>query len=163
MAREFQTVKSTVSLYDRNGDLANEVKKYKFVLLIKTDAVEFRRADEAISFDNLAELRAFNESRELHVVMVDGTPCGRIREDGVGEDVEYVDEKQKIWGRAAAREGGYTLFHSDRGIDIKVPADAENGDAAFLMVRGYLASDRFEFVDFRICGIATGKGNVDEL
>lgn len=163
MAREFQTVKSTVSLYDRDGDLANEVKKYKFVLLIKTDAVEFRRADEAISFDNLAELRAFNESSELHVVMVDGTPCGRVREDGTGEDTECLDEKQKIWGRAAVREGGYTLFHSDRGIDIKVPCDAENGDVAFLKVRGYLAPDRFEFVDFRICGISTGKGNVDEL
>ncbi|MCR4682711.1 MAG: hypothetical protein K5647_05175 [Clostridiales bacterium] len=160
MGREFYTTKSACSVFDPNCNIKNEVKKYKYVLLIKNDAVEFKRADDEISFDNLVELRAFDENKELHIIMSDGTPLGRIREDGVGEEIECIDEKQKIWGRAASRENGYTLFHSDRGIDIKVPVSAENGDTAYLILRGYLAPDRFEFVDFRICGVATGKGEI---
>lgn len=89
---------------------------------------------------NLLELRAFNENEELLLVhLPDGTYRGRIRTDFVGEDVLCLDEEHKIWGDSNKNQisNDTTILKEERGIEVSLPFEVEQGQTEFVAVRNY--------------------------
>ena len=145
------------------GDVAEAIRQYPYALLIKTDGVELVDTGKGFSVDRLTEARAFSETAELHLIRANGAWRGRVRTDGAGEETEIFDQRQLLWGKCKASSGGESVLKEDRGISLKVPLEMPvempkgSDSRAFLKIRSYLAADRFEFTDFRICGIGTAE------
>ncbi len=144
------------------GDIAAAIRQFPYALLIKTDGVQLVRTDKDFSVDRLTEARAFSETAELHLILVNGAWRGRIRTDGEDEnteEAEVFDQRQLLWGRCVSSDEKGSVLREDRGITLNIPLrmPVESDGRAWLQIRSYLAADRFEFTDFRICGIETGK------
>lgn len=143
-------------------ELKNALTDYDYALLIKTDKVELVLPSADMELTNTKELRAFNESKELHLVKQGNRFTGRIRIDNEGEDCEVYDELQLIWGKALKSENGITELYEDRGIKINLPVEIKENQRAALKIRSYLSNKKFEFVDFRIMSIESNLGEVKE-
>lgn len=154
---EIDKINTEVNKYEFSDmqALAEDIKGFDYVLIWKTDKVQFLYTSDVDNLDNFTELRAFSNDSELHVVNNGGKICGRSRKDGSGEPERYYDEKQLLWGNVKRGESGYTTLASERGIRLNVPINADEGKDknAYLKIRSYLKNDRFEFYDFRIAGI----------
>lgn len=157
----FITVRSASKKYD-GGDIISAIKQFEYALLIRTDKVELIRTQNPFDIANLTEVRAFDKNSELHLICVNGEWRGRIRTDGAGDEVEVLDQKQLLWGKCEDSSNGVSLLREDRGIEIKVPVEISVGMRAYFEIRSYLAADRFEFTDFRICGIGVTEVKADE-
>ena len=160
---EFSKTRSVSAAIGPGTDWMTEVRDFDFILLVATDSVKLIRADEDFSADLLTELRAFSAEKELHLIWRGGALCGRIRIDGAeeGEEIEYLEENQVLWGKVTGYDGECALLHDDRGIDLNIPVPAGQkaavGDRCFLTVRNYLNPGDFSFTDYRICGITFKK------
>ncbi|MBR3810603.1 MAG: hypothetical protein IKK46_09905 [Clostridia bacterium] len=143
-------------------ELQSELKNYQYILLIKTDGVELVLSSEVPDLTNIKDLRAFSESKELHLVKQGESLVGRVRDDSQGETCEVYDEIQLMWGKATKTENGVTEFFEDRGIKLQLPVTVSEGGRVALKIRSYLKAEKFEFTDFRIVSIETNLGEVEE-
>lgn len=137
------------------------IKAYDFVLLMQTDKVEYLHVADVADLKRLTELRAHTKEEELHLVKVDGLFIGRVRRDGEGEETEYMDEKQCLWGTAKSFDGTYSFLHEDRGISLRLPICVPNGTGAYMTIRSYLDKEDFIFTDYRIVNIEAEGGALD--
>ena len=156
---DFLKIKTSAEPFT-GADVIAAIRQFPYALLICTDDVRLIDTRTDFTADRLTEARAFSETAELHVIQVNGAWRGRIRTDGVGEETEVFDQRQLLWGNCKASSGGVSELKEDRGISLEIPLEIPVGDnsRAWLQIRSYLAADRFEFTDFRICGI--GKSEV---
>lgn len=166
---DFYKIKTTSKQIDEND--FSSVGTYDYALITMTDGVDFisaKDADIESVKPKLVELRAFSESKELHIVSLNGSFIGRIREDGKGDETSDVfDGDYLIWGKPVAgddKRPGITKLHDDRGIDLQVPFDVENGKRAFLKIRSYARSENgsLNFYDFRIYGVEVKEAKENE-
>ena len=148
-----EKIKSTTKKFTfvSNGELNNTIQSYKYIYACYLDRVELKRADAGINIETckLKELRAFNESSELHITKVGDELFGRYRSDGEGEETEFFDELQLVWGIPKESDDNCTRLVEDRGIDIEIPIKVKTGERAFVKVRSYVSGKRFEFDDYR--------------
>ena len=153
-------IKTEIVKYDFSDirTLIDDIKKFEYVLIWKTDKVQFLYTSDIDNLDNFIEIRAFDKDSELHIINNSGQVFGRTRKDGEGELEAYFDEKQLLWGRAKSSEGNYTLYTESRGIKLMLPIEINDcrGQRASLTIRSYLKKNKFEFYDFRIVEI-TGE------
>lgn len=156
-------IKTEIVKYDFSDirTLIDDIKKFEYVLIWKTDKVQFLYTSDIDNLDNFIEIRAFDKDSELHIINNSGQVFGRTRKDGEGELEAYFDEKQLLWGRAKSSEGNYTLYTESRGIKLMLPIEINDcrGQRASLTIRSYLKKNKFEFYDFRIVEI-TGEEEV---
>lgn len=145
-------------VFERLEDIGEALKAYAFVLLIKTDRVEYLHAEDVADLARLTELRAHTEEKELHLVKAGNRWMGRIRTDGVGEETAYMDEMQCLWGKAKNFDGRYSHLWEDRGISLHVPVEVSTGKGAYMTVRSYLDKEDFSFTDYRIVSLAAEGG-----
>lgn len=154
-------IKTEIVKYDFSDiqTLIDDIKKFEYVLIWKTDKVQFLYTSDIDNLDNFTEIRAFDKDGELHIVNNNGNVFGRIRKDGEGGSEAYFDEKQLLWGRAKSSEGNYTLYTESRGISLMLPIKINDckGQRATLTIRSYLKKNNFEFYDFRIVEITGEK------
>ena len=78
---EIDKINTEVNKYEFSDmqALAEDIKEFKYVLIWKTDKVQFLYTSDVDNLDNFTELRAFNNDSELHVVNNGGKICGRSR------------------------------------------------------------------------------------
>ena len=143
---------------DHLQDVGEAIKAYSFVLLIKTDKVEYLHAEDATDLARLTELRAHTEEKELHLVKAGNRWVGRVRTDGEGEETEYMDEMQCLWGKAKSFDGRYSRLREDKGVSLDIPLEVPMGKGAYMTVRSYLDKEDFSFTDYRIVGLAAEGG-----
>ncbi len=152
---EFTKIHSACSDYT-GGDIKSAVAEagYDHALMIYTNRVELVRAADVDDVTGLVECRAFNETKELHLIRVGGEWRGRVRDDSQGVDTDILDRDHVLWGKSRGADAdGSSILAEDRGIRIRVPLSVEAGKRVCLTIRSYLSPDSFEFDDFRICGI----------
>ena len=97
--------------------------------------------DGALDASLIGEMRAFNETEELHLVKKRGKFRGRYIFDKDGEGTEAVDSAAPLWGERTACAGGYaTLADAGRGLSLTVPTEKE-GERFALVTRCYIGYD----------------------
>jgi CRISPR-associated protein (TIGR03984 family) len=171
-SEKFETIKSKITSYDYVSieRLISDVKSYMYAVIWRPDGVTLDYAEKITEgmLANFTELRAFNESGELHVVSYGGEYRGRRRSDGNGADTDILDQVHLLWGEPEEDDliyGGYTHLTEARGTELTIPFTVDNGKHAFIRVRNYLSSDEkpFEFVDWRFAEfIANGAKEYGE-
>jgi len=158
--------------FDDINSILPEAEKFKHAVMWNTDSVKAADASKIQLSDNLIELRAFNESEELHIMKVDGKFIGRIRKDGIGDAAEVLEEAHLLWGNPKIANGSVSLTEA-RGVEIKLESlDFEGADEltnpncrVFVLVRNYAYTDnnaRFGFNDFRFVKFFTREVHKDE-
>lgn len=173
---EFHSVPSKESDLPVGDKLVAKICSYDYVLQFTNDGVRVLCAKEYVELpDDLLELRAFNESGELHLVNADGVHYGRVREDGVGDLCTVFDECHRVWGSSVTTRDDELLLREDRGTEVRLSASAarsilgiesvtgRKGEERYaaLYVRNYLdersidpesGDTGFSFVDYRLVG-----------
>ena len=97
--------------------------------------------DGALDASLIGEMRAFNETEELHLVKKRGKFRGRYIFDKDGEGTEAVDSAAPLWGeRTTCADGYVTLADAGRGLSLTVPAEEEAKRFA-LVTRCYIGYD----------------------
>ncbi|MCB8944044.1 MAG: TIGR03984 family CRISPR-associated protein [Ardenticatenaceae bacterium] len=107
--------------------------------------------NQAMFFDLLCELRLFSKTAELHLWRQNGNWQASLIQDGTGNECEYIDEAQMLWGTYAEKvgeqftlmsDGIQELYHAVPFAHDKIPV-AEDGShrPLRLRVRHYLADD----------------------
>ena len=152
-----------------------EIKKLGrcFLTLVHTnDSVFFslERAEKlseslkALSADSLRELRAFNESGELHIWKGCGGIGWRLRIDDSSKMENTYDEEHVLWGDEIAEENGEGLIlkESGRGFSFRAPLFAKTPSLPLkLLVRNYYDFDEdglLRFFDARLVYLKDRKG-----
>jgi CRISPR-associated protein (TIGR03984 family) len=165
MLNKFSELNSSLEVLP--ADLAAAIQGFDTVVFYTNDGVVIEKGAKVTALPaGLLELRAFDESSELHAVFDEHTLKGRIRKDGIGETVKVFDEEHLLWGEAKAQtEDGKTLLEADRGTVIKLPLDidAPEGSRITILVRNYLANEDvgfspylfndYRFVRFEVKGV----------
>lgn len=108
----------------------------------------------------IVELRAFTEKAELHLRRKGALLVGRLRQDGAGEAVEYIDTCARLWGEycGTSDDGWLTLRDKDRKLALRLPRQPEDSKTYGLLTRNYLGcvSDdvpQMGYVDSRFVAI----------
>ena len=73
-------IKTEIVKYDFSDiqTLIDDIKKFEYVLIWKTDKVQFLYTSDIDNLDNFTEIRAFDKDGELHIVNNNGNVFGRI-------------------------------------------------------------------------------------
>jgi len=111
--------------------------------VLSSDVLEDQPALEAAS---LQQLRLFNQNKEIFVWQDDTGLNGRQITDGVGDELNYMDESQILWGTygknldkdfTLLEDGVQGLFHA---VPINIPSAnfGNNRRPARLVVRHYI-------------------------
>lgn len=90
---------------------------------------------------DLREMRLFNKDRELYLFRTEKGFRFRRRIDGNGEQAEYIEVQQILWGTADVVQGGWTTLSERRGIRLTVPIEARGVDEkhrVVLVTRNYI-------------------------
>lgn len=153
---DFNRINTKIEKVGDGFDFSSIKNDFEYILVTHTDRVEFISAKDADAEQikqNLIELRAFNEDKELHIVIQNGHIKGRIRTDGEGDETDVYDGNYLVWGKSV--DGDKRRLHDDRGIDISVPFDVDESKRVFLKIRSYAKTDgaSLNFVDYRIFGV----------
>ena len=169
---EFCEISSSEKTLPKRDAIADEVRKYDFVVQYTNYGVDVLDADDYSGIpDGFLELRAFDELGELHVVDVDGELRGRVRTDADGVGAVVFDEEHQLWGKPSSMDEGVVVLEEDRGTLIRIPGRAIEGiDAnsiATIRVRNYLDESEidpvtgdtcFAFTDYRFVGFKVREG-----
>lgn len=97
-----------------------------------------------LSWGELQHCRCFGAAGELFVWVGPAGLAARLRQDGIGEPVEYLDEGYQLWGEGRElRDGFVRLVEGEQGIAHCPPLGAAvpEGQRASLRVRHYLEED----------------------
>ena len=86
----------------------------------------------------LLELRIFNTDRELHLRHEDGQLIGRLRTDGVGERIDYIDSIARFWGERTDAGTWMTLCDRARKLTLTLPILPAPSRYAGLVTRSYI-------------------------
>lgn len=145
------------SLPAGSDELVAAIQDYECVVIYTLAAVTVEKATSVKKLpDDMLELRAFNQSGELHLVVVEGKRVGRICTDNAadGEACWCFDEEHLIWG--APQDGqsdGSLRLMDDRGTNLILPlsADGTSKDSLVtILVRNYAQGDE-QSSDLRFC------------
>ena len=131
---------------------------------MKNSAFVFYNGNDPDFERYLVELRAFNENEELRIWRRMGTFFYRYRKDNEGEENEYIDAEQVMFGTKS--EGSNDSFHKiteSKGIEYYLPSEFLNGKTLspktqrlILHTRNYIGYNDFGqagFVDSRFLKI----------
>ncbi|GHU34193.1 hypothetical protein FACS1894105_00530 [Clostridia bacterium] len=158
MSDMFVKIKSKIQKYVFTdiAQLIAEIRQYDYALIYRLDKVALVKADTVNELHKMTEVRAFNATSELRVILVGNEYRGRIRMDGEGVDTEVVEESHLLWGSPSGSSDGETILTNSRGTYIRLPFTINAHDRAFVKVRNYLSNndDTFEFDDYRLVGFS---------
>ncbi len=66
-------------------------------------------------------MRIFNQNEELYLWRDKGKLIGRYRKDSEGEEIDFIEANQVIYGTKAEYEDGCTILTEQRGTKIVLP------------------------------------------
>lgn len=85
---------------------------------------EFHK-NKYIELEYLKRLRIFNKNEELHIWYSNGKLIGRYRTDTEGEETDFIEANQVIFGTKAQYENAYTILTEERGVQVVLPGEWE--------------------------------------
>jgi len=110
------------------------------------------------------EIRVFNEDEELHLIKIDDEFQGRYIQDGIGQEVKYVDSFSRFWGeKHSIKDGFIELRDIGRKISLKIPFKEKFSDTKYLglTTRNYIGSDKNTglsgYIDYRFLSISSAE------
>ncbi|HEC24391.1 MAG TPA: TIGR03984 family CRISPR-associated protein [bacterium] len=77
--------------------------------------------DKRIEKQFVRRLRIFNQDEELHLWRSNGELYGRYRSDSEGEETDFIEANQVIFGTKAEIYNEYTILTEQRGTEIAIP------------------------------------------
>lgn len=132
----------------------------------------FQSGEELSSLTNyIMKLRAFSEDAEIYLWRSQQGGFGfRLRNDGVGEPVEYIDAAQLLLGtRSEDLQNGFARIKEDRGTDFVLPSELLSGhhlderkNRLVLHTRNYIGQNSIGqagYADSRFMKIEVSGGN----
>ena len=122
----------------------------------------------SVKFEDILELRAFNEQEELHLIREDDILEGRYVEDGTGSNTYYVDSFARLWGvrdmQADIPEGFVRLSDHERKLQMDVVCDEDMQGVQYLGLetRNYIGTDEKTglsgYTDYRYVAVRPAQG-----
>lgn len=165
---EFGTLDAQMTISSLIRERSKSITGDIWCLLYLTDAVrilELRQGLAKIDKTDtwkIRELRVFGENGEIHVWRTGEEFSWRVREDGVGEKIEYADQEQLLWGDKADSDG-LSVVDSGRGNRIVFSVPVTNWNLPVKMtVRNYIDYQEdglLQFIDARIKGLNVVGGS----
>lgn len=111
------------------------------------------------------ELRAFDESGELHLRRRGEQLSGRYIQDGHGAAVDYVDSLSPFYGKAEAtgKPDVVCLRDEDRKLEMELPASLDgSAETCGLATRNYITANpktgQASYNEYRFLGIVSMDG-----
>jgi len=187
---KIETIRSEVQTkeMDNNIDIIEEIEKIQngyivcwldyTVLFGKLQSGEIKFYDNASHDLNkyLQKLRAFNEKEEIYIWRSKDKFKLRYRKDDIseeeGEEIEYIDAKQIMYGSKFEDKGNFIEVSENRGIKYMVPKEFIGNNTVDDMNRhkkrlvlhtrnyiGYNEIGQAGFVDSRFLDISIYRGD----
>ncbi len=97
-----------------------------------------------VSPQKILRMRIYNENEEVHLWKTQSKFKARVLkvQENDGEEQEYVQAKQLLWGKAELKDN-VIILKEDRGVYIQLPKDAvqggvKTGERLFLVTKNYV-------------------------
>jgi len=68
-------------------------------------------------------MRIFNQDEELRLWRSEGKLKGRYRADNEGEETDFIEANQVLYGTKAEYRNNYTILTEQRGMKITLPGN----------------------------------------
>ncbi|MCZ2459993.1 MAG: hypothetical protein LC128_10255 [Chitinophagales bacterium] len=133
-----------IVLWQHHGVFVGEVKNKKVSWLYDSKKNKQVYSEEEIKKDNIVRIRAFTETKEIHIWRSGNELKGRLRTDDAGKEMEYIETDMKLRSVIAHPLKNNEKFNSE---DIFLRTRNYIGYTDDIRQAGYVDS---RFVEFAI-------------